>query len=364
MPEITHDSRTVLFASNFLSWLSAYYKDIFLWDLASNEVRRLSGDQRPDLTSHTTAVTVNVVYPPEMVISSSQIRVSFKGCTDFVHPQPYTSTPEGLQLDQVVLNVPADENIWIKAEISSGKGDLQYVRVPGGTTDPIQLDLRNGTLQADFPGASPDGSWIACAVTSSNTRFECSKIAIYDRQGTILYEDNVGGPTQCGDTAPAFSPDGTMIAYCPGQPASTGLGLISTADPTAEPTMLFTSSYVNGYPICSFPVWSPDGTSIIFNISYVNGLSLTTNLYRIPAAGGALEQLTFFSGNTIAGKASYSPDGSEVALTVMTSENTNVFSLAEDYSCDIFIMPASGGTATQITHDGISKDPSWGRVGE
>jgi hypothetical protein len=129
-----------------------------------------------------------------------------------VHPEPNTSTPDGLNLDQVLLNVPADENIWIKAEVSSGKGDLQYARIPAGSTEVIQLDLRNGTLQADFPGSSPDGT--------------------------------------------------------------------------------------------------------------------------------------------------------ELAFTLLTSDNPDYFSIAEDYSCDVFIMPASGGSPTQMTHDGNSKDPSWGIVSE
>lgn len=364
MPEVSLDGSTITFASNFASWLSAYYMDIFLWDLASDSVHRLSGDQRPYLPNHTATVTVNVVYPPDMAMSPTQIRVSYKGCTDFVHPAPHTSTPEGLNQDQVVLNVPADENIWIKAEVSSGKGDVQFVRIPAGSAEVVQLDLRNGTMQANFPSSSPDGNRVACAVTSNSINFECSKIAVYNRNGTILYEDNIGGVTQCGDTTPVFSPDGTKIAFCPGQPASTGLGIVFSADPTAPPSMLFSSSFANGYPISNFPTWSPDGNYIVFNISFVSGLAISTNLYRIPSNGGALEPLTDFSGNMIAGKASYSPDGTEIAFTALTSDNPNFFSIAEAYSSDIFIMPASGGSATQITHDGNSKDPSWGIVSE
>jgi len=362
MPEIVRDGKTVTFSSNYKTWLSAFYNDIFLWDLTSDFVRRLSGDQRPNLQDNTTEVTVNVVYPPDMVISSSQIRISFKGCTDFVHPSPYTSTSKTLNVDRVVLNVPADENIWIKAEVSSGKGDVKSARIPKGSTEVIQLDLRNGTRQADFPGSSPDGNWVACAITDNNTNLECSKIAIYTRDGSILYEENVGGAIACGDSAPVFSPDGTKIAYCPGQQASTGLGLLSTSDPITPPAMLFTSSFINGYPISAFPTWSPDGNYIVFNIIYINGLAMSTNLYKIPSAGGTLEQLTFYEGNTIASKASYSPDGTKIAFTLLTSNNSDYFSIAEDYAADIYVIPSSGGSTTQITHDGISKDPSWGTV--
>jgi Tol biopolymer transport system component len=362
MPELAHDGKTITFSSNHTTWLSSFYRDIFLWDLTSDFVYRLTGDQRPNLPDNTTAVTVNVVYPPEMVFSASQIRVSFKGCANFVHPSPYTATSNALKVDQVVLNVPADEDIWIKAEVSSGKGDIKFVRISKGSAEVVQLDLRNGTLHADFPGASPDGNWVACAITSSDTDFECSKLAVYSRDGSILYEENVGGMTQCGDTTPVFSPDGTQIAYCPGQPASTGLGILSISDPTAPPKMLFTSSFANGYPISSFPAWSPDGNYIIFNITYVNGLAVSSNLFKIPSVGGPVEQLTFYSGNTIAGKASYSPDGTKIALTLLTSNNPDYFSFAEEYTTDIYVMPSSGGPTTRITHDGNSKDPSWGKV--
>lgn len=362
MPEIALDGKTVTFSSNYASWLSAFYRDIFLWDLTSDFVMRLSGDQRPDLTDNTTDVMVKVFYPPDMISSSSQIRISFKGCMKFIYPNPQSSNSMTRNTDQIVLKVPADENIWIKAEVSSGKGDIKFVRIQKGSAEVVQLDLRNGTSQADFPGSSPDGNWVAGAITNNNTTSECSKIAIYSRGGSILYENNIGGATLCGDSTPVFSPDGTKIAYCPGQPASTGLGILSAQNPTASPSMLFTSIPQNGYPISSFPTWSPDGNNIVFNITFVNGLAMSTNLYKIPSTGGDLEQLTFYAGNTIAGKASYSPDGTKIAYTVLTSNNPDHFSIAEDYTSNIFIIPSSGGLATQITFDGISKDPSWGLV--
>ena len=215
MPEIAPDGKTITFSSNFTSWFSAFYQDIFLWDLASNSIARLSGDQRPSLPSNTTPVTVNVVYPPDLVTSSSSIRVSFKGCTDFVNPTSLTSTPT-LKTDRAVLQVPADEDIWIKAEVASGKGDITYVRIPMDSSEVVTLDLRNGTSQVDFSNTSPDGKWVACAITTNTTKEECSSIAIYDRNGDISYKDDIGGGTLCGDSTPVFSPDGTQIAYCPG----------------------------------------------------------------------------------------------------------------------------------------------------
>lgn len=359
MPEIAPSGNAVTFTSNYKTWLSSFYKDIFFWDLTNNTVQRISGDQRPSLPTNTTDVTVNIVYPPDMVSSSSQIRVSFKGCSNFVNPTPYISNPNALKTDQVVLNVPADEDIWIKAEVASGKGDVVSVRIPKGSSEVVQLDLRNGTRQADFSNVSPDGKWIACAIINNDTSFECSKIAVYSAEGSIVYDENIGGMTLCGDSTPVYSPDGTQIAYCPGQPASLGLGILSASDPTAPPTMLFTSSFANGFPISAFPIWSPDGDDIIFSITLVSGINLSTNLFKIPSAGGALEQITFFSGNQIAGKSSYSPDGMKIAFAVLTSTNPDSFTFTDDYTTDIFIMPSSGGTATQITFDEISMDPSW-----
>lgn len=361
MPEIAPDGTAITFSSNFASWFSAFYQDIFLWSLESNSVTRLTGDQRPALPIKTTAVTVNVVYPPDLVVSSSSIRISFKGCSEFVNPTSLTSTPT-LKTDRAVLQVPADENIWIKAEVASGKGDITYVRIPMDSSEVVTLDLRNGTSQANFSNTSPDGKWVACAITTNDTERECSSLAIYDGSGTILFKDNIGGGTLCGDSTPVFSPDGTKIAYCPGLPAALGLGLLSTANPDAAPEMLFESHAFNGYPISSFPIWSSDGNDIIYNITIVDGLAISTNLFRLPTAGGDPEQLTFFNGNTIAGKASYSPDGTKLVLTVLTSNNPVFFSLTEGYTSDLYVMPVAGGTTTQLTFDGMSQDPSWGTV--
>jgi Tol biopolymer transport system component len=97
------------------------------------------------------------------------------------------------------------------------------------------------------------------------------QIAILSSAGeTVL---NPGGS---GETRPAFSPDGTRIAYITGYHLWTMNA--DGSDPQAIP--------VTGNPLESDPTWSPNGTTL----AYIN--SNDGQIYTVSSSGGQAKQIT------------------------------------------------------------------------
>jgi Tol biopolymer transport system component len=186
----------------------------------------------------------------------------------------------------------------------------------------------------------------------------------------------VTGQRLGGDTYPAFSPDGTMLAFCTGQHTLNSLAIIPTADLDAEPEIL---AYGSGFGIqafCAQPHWSPNGSEIVFVytalVTSFLGTELQSNLFTIPVDGGEPIQLTSYSGNQVVSRPTFSPDGQSIAYSVLTSSG-DVFLLSDlihqTYSSDIYAISLNKGspgkgmaTPIALTNDGHSLDPSWGIV--
>ncbi|HEU5219199.1 MAG TPA: DPP IV N-terminal domain-containing protein, partial [Gemmatimonadales bacterium] len=114
------------------------------------------------------------------------------------------------------------------------------------------------------------------------------------------------------DVTPRFSPDGKQVAFVrDGRElrvldlAGRSERLLATGELEREP---FTSSHGYG--------WSPDGKWIAYFSGGVKGF---TNVFMVPAAGGAARQVTFLA-NANSGSISWSPSGSY--LLVNSSQRT------------------------------------------
>jgi Tol biopolymer transport system component len=160
-----------------------------------------------------------------------------------------------------------------------------------------------------------------------------------------IYAQRVGGRNAApvvddparDERAPAFSPDGSLIAFH----ESDDVGGIFVAGATGESVRRITD-------IGFDPAWSPDGTQIVFATEEVGDPSSRLGIsaiYIVPAAGGAARKIV--AGDGV--QPSFSPSGDHV---VYWSNNGG--------QRDIFVMPATGGKTSAVTNDAaIDWCPVW-----
>lgn len=234
--------------------------------------------------------------------------------------------------------------------------------------DPIQITTHPGL---DLCAAwSPDGSQIAFSSDRSGNR----DIWVIASAGGVATQITTH---VADDTSPTWSPDGLQIAFgsirssggiyripaiggLETQVTTSGQDRLPAWRPIRPDVIAFTrladiyTIQLGGFlpvPLTSTPLpvqdsgptWSPDGD----NLAIASNRSGNFDIWIVPASGGPATQLT--SDPSIELASSWSPDGSLIAFDSTRSGNQ-----------DIWVIPASGGTATQITSDlGSDTCPSW-----
>ena len=147
-----------------------------------------------------------------------------------------------------------------------------------------------------------------------------------------------GTPGRAGlDVTPAWSPDGSQIAFASNRDGNDFKLWVMNAD-GSNPRPLTPA----GDSADVFPTWSPDGRLIAFQRR--NGDAYRVGL--LPAAGGAA---AFFEFDGDAYSPAWSPDGQRIAF---------VGRIGSEY--DIHVRDARGaGPFTRITNLGADRNPAW-----
>jgi TolB protein len=173
-----------------------------------------------------------------------------------------------------------------------------------------------GTGNTDIYTMNPDGSDVRRLTTDSNP------------------DDN-----------PAWSPDGTKIAFDGYRDGSNAV-IIMNADGTDE-TSITGPGYF--YPTGN-PAWAPDGSRIVFQVvrAYEDA-----ELYIAQADGNGLTRLT--DNDTTDSEPAWSPDGTQVAFTRVMQPCTGAVC-----NFEIFVMNADGTNERRLTfHSDQDGDPNW-----
>ncbi len=148
------------------------------------------------------------------------------------------------------------------------------------------------------------------------------------------------------DGCPAFSPDGTHIAFCSEQGGSSQIWVMN--DDGSSPRQVSHARYP-----AYFPAFSADGRRIAFEST--DGGPAAYDIYVVPTSGGKAVRLTGAPGNDE--YAAFSPDGKTIAFV----------SHRKVGPAQIWLMNASDGRRQrQLTRDGAGKDerPDWSPDGK
>src|SRR5262245_6311456 len=149
-----------------------------------------------------------------------------------------------------------------------------------------------------------------------------------DGSNAVRLTDN-----QADDSMPAWSPDGTKIAFTRYEGASSGEIWVMEADGSNQVNL------TNDPADDQSPAWSPDGTRIAFSRYGDNG----TDVYVMNADGS--NQVNLTSGSLAGGEPAWSPDGTKIAFTSVS-----------DSDLEIYVMDSDGGNPMDITNDPASID--------
>ncbi len=214
------------------------------------------------------------------------------------------------------------------ASTRDGNGEV-YTMQPDGSNP---RNVTNNPAYDANPAWSPDGTRIAFA-SNRDTGSGTVELYVMNTDGSGVTRLTTGG----GDL-PTWSPDGTRIAY------QRGSDIIVM---NADGTNLLNLTAGLGADLNLAPAWSPDGSRIAFssNVEAAQGFDL--EVYTIAPDGTNLTRLTSEPGDDIF--PAWSPDGTRIAFLSSRAGND-----------EIFVMGADGSNPTNLTRNpGLDVLPAW-----
>lgn len=160
---------------------------------------------------------------------------------------------------------------------------------------------------------SPDGRHVAFG--SFDLPAQIWQVGIEGGDPELLTTDCSGQPSECMDSAPAYSSDGSRIVFVRSTEASSVLAILDVSSgevTTLEPTRKRSSTIW-----LSEPSWSPDDQQIIYHDVHRDDAlekNVDASIFIVNADGSGLHELAVLDGTPV-GDADWSPDGSRIVFS-------------------------------------------------
>lgn len=156
-------------------------------------------------------------------------------------------------------------------------------------------------------------------------------------------------------TEPAWSPDGSRIAYSrsTGSTAGEALWVMDADGSNKQP--LVTSPRTGSPQLGNRPAWSPDGTKLAFDLCLnCEAGGLNYEIYVADLQTGAIDTLTHHPVED--SHPTWSPDGQRIAF----ASNRDYFDADKlRFRKDLYVINANGSSLQRLTEKGITRDPVW-----
>ena len=244
-----------------------------------------------------------------------------------------------------------DSSVDIMRPDGSGRKRVYDVTRQSG----LDLTLvRRGLAGAFYPVWSPDGEWIVFGVGEWFTQRGRGRARLMRvrRDGSDLEQLTNDNIFNAG--FPSYSADGKEVAFriANQDPNSASLGGIAVLNLATRQVRNITSGYDN------LPIWSPDGTRILFTRGVRKDGSIWSNfdLFTVRPDGSELTRLTTHEASD--GHAVWTPDGKQIlwnsGMAGYRDEACLYDQTFQPYG-QLFVMDADGRNKRQIT-DSIWED--------
>jgi len=264
----------------------------------------------------------------------------------------FTMDPNGTNLTQLTKNVANDADpAWspdgteVAFVSERDGGDLEIYRMNAVDNDADgngdnQLRLTNNSGEDSAPAWSPDETRIAFTSERDGNRDVYRMSANGSNQVRLTKSSALDGQ-------PAWSPDGTKIAFASNRSGGPSEVYVMKARPEGRknrPTNLSRHSSA----VDLTPNWSPDGKQITFASN--RGVGGDFEVYTMDPNG--LDQTPLTENRAFDAFPLWSPDGTNIA-----------FVSSRDFNGEIYAMNSDGSNETNITNNpAVDQDPDWQRT--